>query len=411
MKLTTKLLAATAIVTGSGAVAQQQMEVMHWWTSGGEAAAVSQFAAALNERTEHTWVDGAIAGGGDTARPIMVSRIIGGDPPAAFQFNHGRQAEELIEAGLMLDLTDVAEAEGWADIVNPPSLLDACTVDGRIYCAPVNIHSWQWMWLSHKAYEDAGVPVPTNWQEFVDSAPALREAGKVPLAMGGQSWQQSGAFGVMAIALAGEEAWLAVNRDKNADVARGPEYAAVFQAFADARALSEGLEVLDWNQATNAVITGEAGAQIMGDWAQGEFAVAEQTAGTDYSCLPGLGNAAVLSTGGDAFYFPVTGDPDMEAAQKELAALLLSPAVQVAFNSAKGSLPIRGDVDLTSVNECTQKGLDLLAQGATLPDGNLLLTPDTTTQINDLMTEFWNSDSMTVAEVQEAYAQIIENAD
>ena len=27
----------------------------------------------------------------------------------------------------------------------------------------------------------------------------------------------------------------------------------------------------------------------MGDWAQGEFAVAEQVAGEDYSCLPGLG--------------------------------------------------------------------------------------------------------------------------
>lgn len=409
MKLTTKLMAATAIVS-AGAVHAEEMEVMHWWTSGGEAAAVSEFAKALNERTEHTWIDGAIAGGGDTARPIMVSRIIGGDPPAAFQFNHGRQAEELIEAGLMLDLTDVAEAEGWADIVNPPTLLDACTVDGRIYCAPVNIHSWQWMWLSNTAFEEAGVAVPTNWGEFVAAAPALREAGKVPLAMGGQSWQQSGSFGVMAIALAGQEAWLAVNRDKDADVARGEDYTRVFQAFADARELAEGLDVLDWNQATNAVITDAAGAQIMGDWAQGEFAIAGEVAGEDYSCLPGLGEVAILDAGGDAFYFPVTGDPDMEAAQKEMAAMLLSPEVQVAFNSAKGSLPIRGDVDLTSVNECTQKGLDLLAAGNILPSGNVLLTPDTTTQVNDLMTEFWNSDSMTVAEVQEAYAQLIEQA-
>ncbi|EAR50593.1 putative periplasmic binding abc transporter signal peptide protein [Oceanicola granulosus HTCC2516] len=387
------------------------MEVMHWWTSGGEAAAVGKFAEALNERTEHTWIDGAIAGGGDTARPVMVSRIIGGDPPAAFQFNHGRQAEELIEAGLMLDLTDVAEAEGWKDIVNPSSLLDACTYEGRIYCAPVNIHSWQWMWLSNDAYEQAGVEVPTNWSEFMETAPALREAGIVPLAMGGQSWQQSGAFGVMAIALAGEEAWLAVNRDKDADVVMGPEYTRVFEAFGAARELAEGLDVQDWNQATNAVIEDTAGAQIMGDWAQGEFAVAGEVAGEDYSCLAGLGETGVLSTGGDAFYFPVTGDPEVEAAQKELAALLLSPEVQVAFNSAKGSLPIRGDVDLTSVNECTEVGLQLLADGKTLPDGNMLLSPDTTTQTNDLMTEFWNTPSMTPAEVQERYAEIIRNAD
>ncbi len=409
MKLMTKLLAASAMTSASGAYAVD-LEVMHWWTSGGEAAAVSKFAEAW-DATGNKWVDGAIAGGGDTARPIMVSRIIGGDPPAAFQFNHGRQAEELIEAGLLLDLTDVAEAEGWKDIVNPPSLLDACTVDGRIYCAPVNIHSWQWLWLSTAAYEKAGVPVPTNWSEFTAAAPALVAAGITPLAMGGQSWQQNGAFGVMSVALAGEEAWLAVNRDKSAEAVMGEDYTRVFEAFGAARELSAGLSVQDWNQATAAVIEGTAGGQIMGDWAQGEFATAGKVAGVDYDCLPGLGERAVLSTGGDAFYFPVVDDAEITAAQKELAALLLSPAVQVSFNSAKGSLPIRGDVDLTTVNKCTQIGLDLLASGSVIPDGTTLISPDTTTQLNDLLTEFWNTPSMTPADVQQQYADIIAAAE
>ena len=410
MKLSTKLLAATAICAASSAGAVD-LEVMHWWTSGGEAAAVSKFAEAW-DATGNKWVDGAIAGGGDTARPIMVSRIIGGDPPAAFQFNHGRQAEELIEAGLLLDLTDVAEAEGWKDIVNPPSLLDSCTVDGRIYCAPVNIHSWNWMWLSGPAYAKAGLEIPTDWNGFVESAPALREAGITPLAMGGQAWQQSGAFNnVMTIALAGKDAWLSVMQDKNAETVMGPEYTKAFEAYAAARELSTGINVQDWNQATNAVINGTAGGQIMGDWAQGEFAVAGMTAGTDYGCLPGLGLGAYLQTGGDAFYFPVNSDPEITAGQKELAALLLSPEVQVSFNSVKGSLPIRGDVDLTSVNECTQKGLDLLANGQTLPATEQLIAPDTITQLNDLMTEFWSTPSMTAADVQKQYADIIASAE
>jgi len=410
VKLATKLLGATAIVSASAASAVE-LEVTHWWTSGGEAAAVSEFAKAFNEMTDHTWVDGAIAGGGGTARPIMISRITGGDPMGATQFNHGRQTEELIEAGLMLDLTDVAEAEGWADIVHPSSLLDSCTVDGRIYCAPVNIHSWQWIWLSHKAYEDAGVDVPTNWDEFVASAPALEAAGKIPLAMGQQPWQSSGAFGVMAIAIAGQDAWSAVNIDKNAEVAAGPEYAAVFEAAAAARSFAENSNVQDWNQATNLVITGEAGGQIMGDWAQGEFQVAGQVAGEDYSCLPGLGVNEIISTGGDAFYFPKQDDPEVEAAQKELAALLLSPEVQVAFNLAKGSLPIRGDVDLEAANDCMRKGLEILASGAILPDGNQTLSPDTSGQIEDLMVEFWNDPSYSAADAQARYAEIIADAD
>jgi|TARA_B110000967_G_scaffold127671_1_gene130437 glucose/mannose transport system substrate-binding protein len=408
VKLSTKLLAATAMISASAASAVE-LEVTHWWTSGGEAAAVSKFADAWNA-TGNTWLDGAIAGSGGTARPIIISRIIGGDPMGATQMNHGRQAEELIEAGMMLDLSDVAEAGGWKDIVNPSALLDSCTLDGKIFCVPVNIHSGQWIWLSHAAYETAGVPVPTDWNEFVASAPKLQAAGILPLAMGQQGWQQNLAFGAITIAVAGTEAWREVTVNKNADVARGPEYTAVFEAVANARELARGSNVQDWNQATNMVITGTAGAQLMGDWAQGEFAVAEQVEGVDYSCLPGLGLNEVLDTGGDAFYFPLNDDPEITAAQKELAALLISPEVQVSFNLAKGSLPVRGDIDMSSANGCMQKGLGILADGGILPSGDQALSADTQTQIEDLMAQFWSGD-MAAADAQESYAELIANAD
>jgi len=410
MKLKRMFLATTAalgLATASHAV---DLEVTHWWTSGGEAAAVAEFAKAFNEGTDHNWVDGAIAGGGGTARPIMISRIIGGDPMGATQFNHGRQTEELIEAGMMLDLTDVAEAEGWADIVNPSSLLASCTVDGKVFCVPVNIHSWQWLWLSNKAFADAGLDVPSNWDEYVAAMPALAEAGKIPLALGGQAWQANGAFSVMAVALAGEDNWLKVNSEKDASVAAGPAYTKVFEAAAAAREFSKDTNVLDWNLATAKVINGEAGGQIMGDWAQGEFAVAGQVAGEDYTCLPGLGVTEVISTGGDAFYFPKNDDAEVEAAQKELASLMMSKAVQVAFNLKKGSLPVRGDVDLTAANDCMKKGLDILAQGNILISGDQVLSADTTGQIDDLMTEFWSTD-LSAADAQARYADIIASAD
>ncbi len=409
MKPVTRLLGATAIVCASSAHAVD-LEVTHWWTSGGEAAAVAEMARALNEKTDHTWVDGAIAGSGGTARPIIISRILGGDPMAATQLNHGRQAEELIEAGLMTDLTELAEAEGWRDIVNPPGLLDACSLDGRIYCVPVNIHSAQWLWLSHGAFEAAGVAVPQNWDEFVAAAPKLQEAGIIPLAMGQQGWQQGLAFGTLQIALAGIDNWRAVNVDKNAEIAGGPAYAEVFQAAAEARELARDSKVQDWNLATNLVITDQAGGQIMGDWAQGEFQVAGEVAGEDYSCLPGLGVNAILDTGGDAFYFPKIDDPEVQAAQLELASLLMSPEVQVAFNLKKGSLPVRGDIDMSSANACMQKGLEILAAGGVLPSGDMNLTPDTSTQIEELMAEFWSSD-MSAEDAQARYAAIIADAD
>jgi glucose/mannose transport system substrate-binding protein len=401
-------LAASVALPAGGALATD-LEVMHWWTSGGEAAAVAEFAKAF-DATGNKWIDGAIAGGGNTARPIMVSRITGGDPMGAFQFNHGRQSEELIEAGLLRPLTDLAEEQGWRDIVKPVSLLDDCTVDGEIYCVPVNIHSWQWMWLSNKAFEDAGVPVPTNWNEFVAAEQALRDAGKIPLALGGQPWQAAGAFQVLMVAIAGPEIFRQVYAEKNAEVAAGPEVAPVFKAADDARRMAVGSTGQEWQAATNLVITDQAGGQIMGDWAQGDFQVAGEVAGTDYTCLPGLGLHEVIATGGDAFFFPVVDDAEIQAAQTELATLLLSPDVQVAFNLKKGSLPVRSDIDLAATNDCMKKGLEILASGNTVPAVEQVLSQDSVTQINDLMAEFFASD-MSPEDAQARFAEIIASAD
>jgi len=402
-------LAATVVMPFAAAQATD-LEVTHWWTSGGEAAAVAELAKAF-DATGNKWVDGAIAGSGGTARPIMISRITGGDPMGATQFNHGRQAEELAEAGLMKDLTAVAEKEGWKDIIKPASLLESCTIDGKIYCAPVNIHSGQWLWLSNAAFESAGVAVPKNWDEFVAAAPALEAKGIIPLAVGGQPWQSAGAFDVLMVAIAGKETFEKVFKEKDEAVAAGPEIAKVFKAADDARRMSKGTNVQDWNQATNLVITGKAGGQIMGDWAQGEFALANQVAGKDYTCLPGLGVNEIISTGGDAFYFPVIDDAEKSAAQDVLASTLVAPATQVAFNLKKGSLPVRGDVDLAAANDCMKKGLDILAKGNVIQGTDQLLSADSQKQKEDLFSEFFANPSMTVEDAQKRFADIIASAE
>ncbi|TGD42231.1 carbohydrate ABC transporter substrate-binding protein [Pseudotabrizicola sediminis] len=406
-KLATALVAS---VTLPAAAFATELDVTHWWTSGGEAAAVAEMATAF-DASGNKWVDAAIAGGGSTARPIIVSRILGGDPMGAFQFNHGRQAEELIEAGLLRDITAVAEAEGWKDLINPPSLLDACTLDGKIYCAPVNIHSWQWLWLSNAAFEKAGVPVPANWEDYVASAPKLREAGILPLALGGQAWQSAGLFNVLMATIAGPDVLAKIYGEGDAELAAGEDMARVFVAAASARDMSRGSNIQDWNLATNMVITGQAGGQIMGDWAQGEFAVANLVAGEDYTCLPGLGVRSVISTGGDAFYFPVIDDPAITAAQDVLAATLLKPETQVAFNLKKGSLPVRGDVNLEAANDCMKKGLEILAAGDTMPDVNMLNTEDTNNQLNDLFVQFFQDGSITPEAAQASFVRIVETKD
>jgi glucose/mannose transport system substrate-binding protein len=341
----------------------------------------------------------------------MISRITGGDPMGATQFNHGRQAEELVQEGLMRDLTEVAEKGNWKEVIKPASLLDSCTIDGKIYCAPVNIHSWQWLWLSNAAFEKAGVPVPKDWNEFVAAGPALQKAGIQPLALGQQPWQPNNTFDVMVIAIGGTELYNKVYKDKDEETAAGPEMAKIFAAADQARQLAKGSNVQDWNQATNLVITGKAGGQIMGDWAQGEFQMANQVAGKDYTCLPGLGLNQVLATGGDAFHFPLIDDEEKSKAQDVLAQTIVDPKVQIAFNMKKGSVPIRGDVDLAAANDCMKKGIDIIAKGGVATSTDQLISADTQKQKEDLMSEFFATPSMTPEQAQERFAEIIGSAD
>ncbi len=400
-------LAVTASMFSAGVASAAELEVTHWWTSGGEAAAVAEFAKAFDASGDK-WVDGAIAGSGDVARPIIISRILGGNPMGATQLNPGTDADELIAAGLMLDLTDIATAEKWDDILRPKTQMASCTKDGKVYCVPVNLHSAQWLWTNRKVYQDLGIEPPKNWHEVVAAAPKLREKGIQPMALA-QGWPVGLLIQDLMVAIGGVDNFVKVMKDRDQAVATGPEFAKVFQSVDDARKMVNAADMTkQWNEAVALVITGKAGAVVHGDWSGGEFQVANMVPGKDYDCLPGLGVEPVLNTGGDVFYFPLNKDPEVTAAQKRLASLMITPAVQVAFNLKKGSLPMRGDVDLNAANDCMKKGLEILDKGTKVfPNDVQMIDRDSINQINDLMTSFFATPDMTAADAQAKFAAII----
>ena len=406
-KLAAALMLSAALPSSALAT---ELEVTHWWTSGGEAAAVAEFAKAF-DATGNKWIDGAIAGSGDTARPIIISRILGGNPMGATQLNPGKDADELIAAGLMQDLTDLATKEEWAKILRPASQLESCTVDGKVYCVPVNLHSAQWMWTNRKVFEDNGMTPPANFNELMAMAPALQEKGIQPLSLA-QGWPVGLLVNDLLVAIAGVENFVKVYKDRDLAIATGPEFAAVFDAVAAARQFAPADKMVpQWNEAVALVIEGKAAANVMGDWAGGEFAVAGMVAGKDYDCLPGLGVTPVLNTGGDVFYFPKSTDPAVTEAQLVMASTMVTKEVQVAFNLKKGSLPMRADVDLSAANDCMKKGLAILDEStAVFPNDVQMIDRDSINQINDLFTEFFANTEMTAVDAQAKFASIIENA-
>jgi glucose/mannose transport system substrate-binding protein len=377
-----------------------EAEVIHWWTSGGEQAAISQFAEAWQEMG-NTWIDTAITGG-DNARGTTVNRIIGGNPPTAAQFNISKQFVDLVEQGLLQSLEEVASAEGWRDFIYPPELIETCEFEGEFYCVPVNIHSWQWMWINNDVYKQVGLPVPQTFEEFLAGAPKIQEAGIIPLALGGQGWQESGMFDVVASSIMGFPLMQSIYRDKDVDAFRDGRFESVLNTFRELNTFTdEGSPGRLWNDTTAMVIEGKAAMQVMGDWARGEFAVAGKEAMVDYSCvIPGKEKYVAL--GGDVFVFPKNDDPKVKDVQLAMASMMVNPTVQAKFNNAKGSLPMRLDVDTSAADACMQMGLDLIQNpDAIMRESDDWNTPAFTNAWDDIISEFRNDPNYTVAQVMD----------
>jgi len=365
-------------------------EVIHWWTSGGEAAAVRTLADAYRA-AGGIWVDSAIAGS-EQARSVAFNRMVGGNPPTAAQFNASRQFHDMAEQGMLADVDEVAQREGW-ERVFPAPVLEAIRVGGHFYGAPVGIHTPTWIWYSKAAFRKAGIErEPRSFDELFAALDRLRAAGLIPLAHGGQSWQDNLVFSAVLANVGGRDLYLRVLRDREAAAIASPQFRKVLldykrlQSYVDA-----GSPGRNWNDATALVISGRAGIQIMGDWAKGEFTLAHQEAGREYGCMPGIAPDAPYLIQGDVFVFPRTRDPGVQRAQRLLASVVTSPRTQLEFALRKGSVPVRSDVEVSRLDPCAREGARLVREGSRqIPSVEMLLTPDQNGALSDALTTYWN---------------------
>ena len=74
-----------------------------------------------------------------------------------------------------------------------------------------------------------------------------------------------------------------------------------------------------------------------------------------------------------------------------MASMMVNPTVQANFNNAKGSLPMRLDVDMSAADDCMQMGLELIQDpSAIMGDNDNWNTPDFTNSFDDIISEFRN---------------------
>jgi glucose/mannose transport system substrate-binding protein len=357
-KITMKTAAVLAMTTTLAHA--EDVEVLHWWTSGGEAAALNVLKDNLGAGGTG-WVDMPVAGGGgEAAMTALRARVTAGDPPTAVQML-GFDIQDWAAEGALADLTATATSEGWDKVV-PAALQRFSTYDGKWVAAPVNVHSTNWVWINKAALDATGLGEPTNWDELVAVLDAMKANGITPLAHGGQAWQDATIFDAVVLS-EGPDFYKSAFIDLDPEALGGPQMAEAFDRLIKLSTyVDENFSGRDWNLASAMVINNEAGMQMMGDWAKGEFLKAGKVPGTDFVCIRFPGTQGSVTFNSDQFAMFNQADPAAQEAQIAMAKAIMDPAFQSAFNVVKGSVPARTDVPNDAFDDCGKKGMADLAE-------------------------------------------------
>ena len=374
----------------------QDVEVLHWWTSGSEGTALNVLKDDLAQKG-YGWKDMPVAGGaGEAAMTTLKARAAAGNPPDAAQLL-GMAVKEWSQSGLLGDLTPVANKEGWADVI-PNAIQNFAINDGKWVAVPVNVHRPNWLWINADIFKKYNLTPPSTWEEFNQVADILKSKGVTPLAHGGQPWQDATIFDDVVLGIGGPDFYRKAIVDADPDALGSDTMIKVFDQMRRIRGyVDSNFSGRDWNLATAMLINGEAAMQLMGDWAKGEIVRANLIPGKDILCVaaPNTEGSFLFNTD---FFAAFKVEDSQKKAQAALASSVMSPKFQEEFNLVKGSIPARTDISPDKFDACGKKSMkDIVAaeKNHTLI-GSLAHGHAQTSSVQraffDIVTEHFNSD-------------------
>jgi len=389
-------LAATGLMGAVSAQAAESVEVLHWWTSGGESKAVGVLKDDMTKQG-YTWKDFAVAGGaGAAAMTALKTQVISGNAPSAAQIK-GPLIQEWADQDVLVNIDSVAKDENWKKNL-PPEIDKIMQYKGHYVAAPFSVHRVNWLYINKAALDKAGGKVPTTWDEFFTVADKMKANGIMPIAMGGQPWQDLTLWEDVVLSQ-GAPFYKKALVDLDQATLSSPQMVKVFDTVRKIQGyFDSGRTGRDWNLATAMVINNKAGMQFMGDWAKGEFANANKKSGVDYVCAPVPGTDKAYTFNVDSFvFFQQKGQKAATPGQLAMAKTIMSPPFQEQFSLYKGSIPVRLSVSMTKFDDCAKKSYTdeqtAIKSGGYVPSlAHGMAQPDAVAgAITDVVTKFMNS--------------------
>lgn len=327
------------------------VSVLHWWTSEGESRAADALRSQLLSQGIR-WVDLPIPGGaGMAAVKVLKSRVLMGTPPDVAQII-GTTLMDWVDAGLVLTLDGVAEEQRWAQAIFS-TVQERITHHGATIAVPLGVHRINNLYFNRHVFARLGLQPPRTWADYEKVSSIFRQQGIQALAWSDQAWQIATVFETVLLGYASGSGYQRLMVERSASEWMGP---AVREALVRLRSLRQpGLPVnkeISWTAAARKLLNGQAAMMIMGDWVTGELSAWGAQAGVDFGCLavPGTAGSHLFSL--DTLAMLKTTRP-LRATQEKMAQILTSGPAQMAYNLAKGSIPVRRDIDPRALDPCS----------------------------------------------------------
>ncbi|MFL6699418.1 MAG: ABC transporter substrate-binding protein, partial [Vitreoscilla sp.] len=338
----------------------QPLNVLHWWTSDSERQAADRLVQQLaNQGIE--WRDDAIpGGGGGAAIKVLTGRVLKGEPPDVAQVI-GRTLTDWAGLGLVLPLDEVAQRGRWRQAMFPV-VLQTVSRGGRVMAAPLGVHRINTLLYNHHLWQQLRLTPPRTWADIDAAAKALRAHRITPLAWSDEPWQVATVFETVLLSEGGPALYAELASSQGWSSWQDARVVAALNRLRWLRDLDEEPTTEQaWTTSARRLQSGAAGMLIMGDWARGELQAWGEQAGVDFDCV------TIPQTAGMHLYSIDTlamlvGRNAHRAEQEKMAEILAQPATQLAYNQAKGSVPVRTDIDPSQLDVCARDSWQTLAR-------------------------------------------------
>src|SRR6202521_2439861 len=354
----------------SQAAGEKKLEVFSWWTSGGEAAALDALFNIYKKQNPGVEIVNApvAGGGGSAARPVLQTRLAGGNPPDTWQSHPGHELlDQYVDAGQCEAITDLYKTDGWDDAFPKELVVNFMTKDRKIYAVLAGIHRGNVLWYNTKLLEKNGIKVgdQMTFDQFFAACDKLKAAGIPALGVGDSGiWASAQLFENTLLGVLFRSGWIDLFGGKmkwdDPKVKQAMKYFAKMQDY-----LNPDHSALSWDQAIGALIEGKVAFSSMGDWADGEFIKANKKEMEDFGWVshPGTDGSFIIVADG---FTLAKGAPHKEATIAWLKSIG-SKEAQEAFNPLKGSIPARTDVDKSKFDGYHQWAMNSFATGKLVP--------------------------------------------